>query len=85
MPKEGDSIRERISKVQVPRLLQDILLNWEYHKAEKNDFMNEHEGKIYEEKNAKMFGCVMWIQRTKETQEKSFRETIQLLKMWQNV
>ena len=46
---------------------------------------NEHEGKIYEEKNAKMFGCVMWIQRIKETQEKSFKETIQLLKMWQNV
>ena len=55
------------------------------HKSEENDFMNEHEGKIYEEKNAKMFGCVMWIQRTKETQEKSFRQTIQLLKMWQNV
>ena len=29
------------------------------HKSEENDFMNEHEGKIYEEKNAKMFGCVM--------------------------
>ena len=43
----------------------------------------EHEGKIYEEKNAKMFGCVLWIQLTKETQEKSFKETIQLLKMWQ--
>ena len=33
MPKEGDSIRERISKVQVPRLLHDILLNWWFQKA----------------------------------------------------
>ena len=39
--------------------IDDLKKHEKEHKSEENDFMNEHEGKIYEEKNAKMFGCVM--------------------------
>ena len=65
------AVRDSTRKTQVEFILEenvdqtiffsidDLKKHEKEHKSEENDFMNEHEGKIYEEKNAKMFGCVM--------------------------
>ena len=69
MPKGGDSIRKELVNFKCQECykiffsIDDLNRHGKEHRSKENDFMTEHEGKKYEEKNAKIFSCVMCDER----------------------